>query len=298
MPILKGLSMLLERINRSHRSYIKYMLKYSLYKLGIRCAYNCGLLNDVGEELVGIVHFNAPDYLLLNLKSLSKVLGGVKVIILDNGSFDSAYESVLAIARRFSKTVTIFRNNHLINRMRDHTMGINYIVELAGKLAIDRLIILDQDCILVDPIEDLRSRVPGEAVLAGVRDLRNSFKGFVHPSLMILDVSYFKKLGPSSVYGPPTRFTDKIWEPYYGITYNSIGKIIYIDQTDLPMGNTPFNISAYIYKGRIIAYHSWYSSRMFATKDKILDSQPVETLIARRRFLYTYLNSIIDNIII
>jgi len=285
------ISRTLDRVNRSNYSWIKFMLKYYVYRANIRCLRNCEYLDPSTriEELVGVVHFNAPDYLSLLLNSLKKFMGDPWIIIIDNGSYEVALKAVEKLIDILSRRIILLRNTAHSRRLKDHTLALNHLIYIGCKVGAERLIILDQDAILVDSLDDLRSYIPQKAILAGVRDTRNSIPLLIHPSLMILDPRYFCTVGGNaSAYGPPTRYADKIWEPYYGISYRALGKIIYIDNKRLESG-----ISAYYYKGRIVAYHAWYSSRVFLAKD-ILDGFNVKELLFRRKKILELFRKILE----
>jgi mRNA-degrading endonuclease YafQ of YafQ-DinJ toxin-antitoxin module len=152
----------LDRINRSSYSWIKFKLKYDVYRANIRCLRNCEYLDPSTkiEELVGIVHFNASGYLSLLLYSIKKFMGDPWNIIIDNGSYEGILKAIKKRIDILSRKIILLRNTAHPKRLKDHTLAPNHLIYMGCKVGAERLIILDQDTILVDPLDNLRSYIP------------------------------------------------------------------------------------------------------------------------------------------
>ncbi len=126
----------MDKINRNNYSWIKFKLKYDAYKAHIRCPKNCESLEprERIEEIIGIVHFNVPDYLSVLLYSIKKFIGDPWIIIIDNGSYEGILKVIMKLIDISSRRIILLRNTSYWKRLKDHTLALNHLIHIGSDL--------------------------------------------------------------------------------------------------------------------------------------------------------------------
>lgn len=247
------------------------------------------LTNKKGSEsrtAFCIVHWNAPKFLLLNIKKLELLHPECKIYVLDNASSQENLQTVLNELKNY-ENVTLFANKQdYSHTWASHIIGLQFLLNNAAKNSDSTVIFLDQDCILVRRVDDLINKLDGNNILlVGVRDyveipkdygplkrgtLRN-FPKVVHASFMIMQPVVIYK-----IFGSQSLMNGESFEPYHGIARKTAGKILFLEtqmHNEIPL------LTSYVYEGKTYAWHSWYSSRIFGMKDtEFLNGLPVTWL--------------------
>jgi hypothetical protein len=232
-----------------------------------------------------IVHWNAPRFLLLNVKRLQRLHPESKIYVFDNASSEANLKAVLSGLQGY-ENVTLFSSKRDYSQTGfGHLMGLQFLLNYAARRSDSIVVFLDQDCILASRIDDLIQRLDGEeTLLVGVRDyveipkdygllkctrktLRN-FPDCIHASFMIMQPVVIREL-----FGDKSLFSGKTFEPYHGIARKAAGKILFLEtqmHDEIPL------LTSYTYQGRTYAWHAWYSSRIVRLQDTdVLDDLPV-----------------------
>lgn len=257
-----------------------------------------------------IVHWNAPDFLILNVEQLELIYPNSKIYILDNGSQKSSLEELVTALSKF-KNVAIFSATP--KAKSDHTIGLQVLLNYSAMQQDEFSVFLDQDSILCRSIDALllKFRSQKDLLLIGARDyvvmpkqhkrlipwdtLRSAFT-MIHPSLMILQPKKIVQLFGNIAFSPHIRAweeaRDNKWqyEPYQSISYKARGHILYLEtkmHSKIPL------LTSYSYKDVVYAYHAWYSSRttLLSLEDS-LDGVPVSILLSIRKKVYEYMQQI------
>ena len=230
------------------------------------------LTNENGENsrrVFAIVHYNAPRFLLLNVKRLELLHPESKIYVFDNASSEANLKVVLNGLKCY-KNLTLFSNRYdLSETWACHIIGLQFLLNYAFQESDSVITFLDQDCILVNRIDDLTEKLGKEILLIGVRDcLFRNFPDVVHGSFMMMQPSTIHRL-----FGDQSLMDGKSFEPYHGIAYKLAGKILFLEMQlhpEIPL------LTRYIHKEKTYAWHSWYSSRIIGMKDTdVLDGFPV-----------------------
>ena len=267
-----------------------------------------------------IVHWNAPDYLLLNVDRIFSLYPNSKIYVLDNGSLPTNFNDIKKSLARFDN-VTLFsaplRSPNLITkvgldqhfRSYTHPKGLQFLLNYSAEQSDEIAVFLDQDCILSNKIELLLYEFNKKILLIGARDyvvipkdygplkkgkLRNA-PHCVHASFMILQPKIVNQLfGRFSLFLPreyllyPPRSHQP--EAYHGISFKAKGRILFLETR---MHETVPFLTSYAYQGVIYAWHAWYSSRMMNLPSHgRLDSLPVSWLRDVRLLSYEHLKRI------
>jgi len=271
-----------------------------------------------------IVHWNAPDFLLLSVNQLELLYPHCSIYILDNGSKHTNLVSILSELKQFNN-VTLFSllgcpnwgKKFGLDTLFDwqtHSAGLQFLLNYSAKQLDEIAVFLDQDCILTRHIDALFSKFNSEVVLIGARDYlivpddygplkkgrktRNSYN-LIHPSFMILQPNRINQLfGKYSLYDKRTQ-SSKFYaerampEPYHGISFKALGKILYLETS--MHAKIPF-LTSYVYNGTIYAWHAWYSSRTTGVyRASLLDGLPVSWLQDVRKAEYEFMKQISRN---
>jgi hypothetical protein len=235
----------------------------------------------------GIVHWNAPDFLLLNTSQLELLHPNSKIYVLDNGSAPSCLHEVIARLRS-RKNVTLFSAG--ADPRPDHTLGLQFLLNWSASNKDEALVILDQDCILARDVEDLIVKLDRDVWLIGARDyvivprdngflkkglIRGNYNA-VHPSFMILNPKEIvHRFGQTCLYDLRIYLATyrNFREEFHGISHKAQGHILYLETR--MHDQIPF-LTAYSYLGTNYGWHSWYSSRTteLSATDQ-LDGYPV-----------------------
>ncbi len=241
-----------------------------------------------------IVHFNAPDFLLLNIKQLNLIYPNNKIYVLDNGSQKLCLEELISTLREF-KNVELFSVSP--EAISDHTLGLQFLLNYSASKQDEFSIFLDQDCILCRNLDDLLLKFQSQKdlLVIGARDSR--VPKMIHPSLMIVQPKKIVKIFGQIAFSPhPMAWEEPrdnkghlhFNERYYSISYKFRGHILFLEpkeeQSEIP------NFTSYYYKDIIYAYHAWYSSRTtnLSVQDSI-DGVPVSSILNTRKKAYEYM---------
>jgi len=259
-----------------------------------------------------IVHWNAPDFLLVTVKQIEKFYPNYKIYILDNGSGQKTLQNIEGELKKFDN-ITLFAwlgcpnwgktfGLDVLFTWQTHTAGLQFLLNYSAKQPDEIAVFLDQDCILFSPIDELFSKFDEKTVLIGARDYlyvpddygplkrgrltRNCYR-FIHPSFLILQPKRILQLfGNSSFYDKRAdslkyyakKALLKYPEPYHGISFKNLGNILYIDTK--MHEKIPF-LTSYVYNDKIFAWHAWYSSQVHRAALKAtssLDGLPLSWL--------------------
>lgn len=251
-----------------------------------------------GSQMVfGIVHWNAPNFLLLNVRRLEFLHPESKIYIFDNASSESNLEIAISELKG-NPNVTLFSSKRdYSNTWACHIMGLQFLLNYAAKESDSMVTFLDQDCILANRVDDLAQLLNDkETLLVGVRDyveiphdygplkkgtLRN-FPNAVHGSFMMMQPLLIHNL-----FGGRSFIDGRSFEPYHGIAHKTAGKTLLLEtqmHVEIPL------LTRYLYNGKTYAWHSWYSSRIFGMKDtELLNGLSVFWLKESLRKAYTFM---------
>lgn len=259
-----------------------------------------------------IVHWNAPDFLLLTVSQIELLYPNSKIYILDNGSRQIHLTSIMAGLKKFNN-VTLFASLGCPNwakkfgldtlfEWQSHTTGLQFLLNYSAKQSDEIAVFLDQDCILSTRVDELFSKFSKDIILIGARDQlivpndygplkkgkTRNFYNFIHASFMILQPNRINQLfGDSSFYDKRTEY-----EPYHGITFKAFGRILFIEPR--MHAKIPF-LTSYAYNETIYAWHAWYSSRTSGIHSASLDSYPVSWLREVRKIEYDFMMQVHRN---
>jgi hypothetical protein len=215
-----------------------------------------------------IVHWNAPHFLLLNVKRLELLHPESKIYVFDNASSEANLKAALNGLKSY-KNVMLFSNKRdYSHTWACHIMGLQFLLNYAAQKSDSTAVFLDQDCILTNRVDDLTDKLDGKkTLLIAVRYQTVS----IHGSFMIMQPTIIHDL-----FGDQSLINGKALEPYQGIARKLAGKTLFLEMQKHP--EIPL-LTRYTYKGKTYAWHSWYSSRTFGMKDTdVLDGLPVSWL--------------------
>lgn len=197
----------------------------------------------------GIVHFNAPDYLLLNIRRLARLYPRSRVYVLDNGS-DANVWSRLILDLSHCPCVSYYK----AGGESEHAVGLQFVLGESARNGDRHLCLLDQDCLLINPIDPLLEYFSQGIALIGPTYFHRP--GKIHSSLAILQPQAIYALFGEKAFTYCQTYT----EPMFGLSERLAGKVMCLEHRF----NDPHPyISTYLYGGVPIAYHGWYSSRTF-----------------------------------
>jgi hypothetical protein len=252
---------------------------------------------DDSRRAFCIVHWNAPHFLLLNVKQLELLHPESKIYVFDNASSEADFQVTLSGLKSY-KNVTLFSSKRdYSNTWACHIMGLQFLLNYAAQKSDSTVTFLDQDCILANRVDDLADQLDGKkTILIGVKDyveiphdygplkkgtLRN-FPGVVHGSFMMM-----QPLVIHNLFGDQSLIDGRSFEPYHGIARKAVGKTLFLEtqmHAEIPL------LTRYMYGGKTYAWHSWYSSRIFGMKDTdVLNGLPVSWLKDSLRKAYAFM---------
>jgi glycosyltransferase involved in cell wall biosynthesis len=259
-----------------------------------------------GRVAFCIVHWNAPEFLLLNIKQILNLYPESKIYVFDNGSKKPTLETLKVELAKIGN-VTLFAASPQypnwalrIGSARGfypHAVALQLLLNESADEQDEVLVFLDQDCILSDNIDALISKLSNDILLVGVRDdvvvpkdygplkkgkIRN-YPEMVHASFMIVQPQKIRQ-----IYGKYSFFNKRgIYEPYHGFSLNMLGKILFLETQMHPQ--IPF-LTIYTYSGKPYALHAWYSSRTTTlAPDAMLDGYPVGWLKEANKQAFEYM---------
>jgi hypothetical protein len=284
------------------------------------------LCNKVDSSVVFcIVHWNAPDILLLNINQIKLLHPEFKIYVLDNGSKQTNVAIVQKGLEKFDN-VTLFALkecptwaervglDHIFD-WYSHTYGLQFLLNFSAEQQDKFAVFLDQDCLLSSRIDDLLDKFSQKITVVGARDyvaIPRNFgplkKGIlryscdlVHPSFMILQPERIKKLfGNLSLYDARTRdpsfyYMNATPEPYHGLSFKASGRILFLDaKMD---DSIPF-LTSYSYSNKTYAWHAWYSSRTTGLSPQAtIDGLPASWLIESWKQRYEFFKQLHEDTI-
>jgi hypothetical protein len=128
-----------------------------------------------------IVHWNAPDFLFLNVSQLESLYPDCSILVLDNRSKKQDMESARKNLKQFNNVtffsaalkpwslVKIFGLDDLFLSYT-HSKGLQFLLNYAAKKQIEIAVFLDQDCILNRKIDPLIQKIGDNIWVVGARD--------------------------------------------------------------------------------------------------------------------------------
>jgi glycosyltransferase involved in cell wall biosynthesis len=270
------------------------------------------LKNTVGNRIsFCLVHWNAPEFLLLNIKQILNLYPDSKIYVLDNGSKRQVLDILKGKLAKIGN-VSLFSASPQypgwalrIGSARGfypHAVALQLLLNFAAEASDEVAVFLDQDCILADGIDDLIAKLNSETLLVGVRDyvvipkdyeylkkgkLRN-YHDVVHASFMIVHPQLIRR-----VYGKYSFFSKRgVYEPYHGLSMNMLGKILFLETKMHPQ--IPF-LTIYTYNDKSYALHAWYSSRTIElSPNSTLDGYPVSWLKEANKTAFVYMQKTVQ----
>jgi hypothetical protein len=228
-----------------------------------------------------IVHWNAPHFLLLNVKRLELLHPESKIYVFDNASSEANLKAALSGLKGY-ENITVFSNKRdYSHTWACHIMGLQFLLNYAAQRSDSIAIFLDQDCILVNRVDDLIDKLDGkETLLIGVRAYDRAV--VVHGSFMMMQPVVIHGL-----FGDQSLIDGKAFEPYQGIARKAPGKTLFLEMQRHP--EIPL-LTRYTYRGKTYAWHSGYSSRIVGLKDtNVLDGLPVSWLKDSLKKAYAFM---------
>lgn len=248
-----------------------------------------------------IVHWNAPDFLLLTVSQIELLYPNSKIYILDNGSLKIHLTSIKAALRKFNNITLLalfgcpkwarkFRLNTVFD-WNSHTAGLQLLLNYSAKQSDEIDVFLDQDCILSKRIDELFSKFSKDVILIGARDRWRGHASYylIHPSFMLLQPRRINQLfGDSSFYDKRTESLPLYArDPYHGISFKALGRMLYLESRmhdKIPL------LTSYEYNKTIYAWHAWYSSRTIGVNSNAsIDGHPVSWLEKVRKIEYDFM---------
>ena len=228
-----------------------------------------------------IVHWNAPHFLLLNVKRLELLHPESKIYVFDNASSEANLKAALSGLKGY-ENITVFSNKRdYSHTWACHIMGLQFLLNYAAQRSDSIAIFLDQDCILVNRVDDLIDKLDGkETLLIGVRAYDRAV--VVHGSFMMMQPVVIHGL-----FGDQSLIDGKAFEPYQGIARKATGKTLFLEMQKHP--EIPL-LTRYMYRGKTYAWHSGYSSRIVGMKDTdVLDGLSVSWLKDSLKKAYAFM---------
>jgi hypothetical protein len=253
----------------------------------------------------GLVHYEAPDFLHVALGAVAAHHPDAPVTVLDNGSCDDALaeaEAALAACPR----ATLLRGHGDKPR---HTVALQALFDRALAAGVRTVVFLDQDAMLLRPVDGLRPLLEEGALLVGARDAvrlpRDDgplSKGWmrsaplcVHPSFLLLEPRRVAEaLGPRPFAEHPLAARAAQaggWEPepYHGIAMRALPHVQFLE-TRVSDALPP--LTFYEVDGHAYACHAWYSARTTGHgDDDTVDGLPVGWLRARRAAVLAWMRN-------
>lgn len=263
-----------------------------------------GKFNSLGQAFC-IVHWNAPDFLQLNVKQIEILHPESNIYVLDNGSEQSNLETVKKTLEQFDNATLIWAKPRIPVSNTNHTVALQFLLNYSALQSNNIAVFLDQDCILSNNIDCLTAKLNNNILLVGVRDyvvipkeygplkrgsLLRKAPHLVHASFMIMQPDRIRRLfGDCSLFQPP-EIREWQYEEYHGISNKSRGRIVFLEtkmHNEIPL------LTSYSHGRVTYAWHAWYSSRTTGLSDQsALDALPVSWLREVRKLAYEYMKQI------
>ena len=253
-----------------------------------------------------IVHWNAPDFLLLTVNQIELLYPNSNIYILDNGSRQNNLTFIKDRLQKFNN-VTLFVSLgppkwtkkfglDTLFEWQSHTAGLQFLLNYCAKQPHEIAIFLDQDCIITKRVDDLIDKLSKNIILIGARDRWRGHAAYylVHPSFMILQPKRIRHLfGVSSFYDKRTESLETYArDPYHGISLKTLGRILYLEprkHDKIPL------LTSYTFNETVFAWHAWYSSRTINADSSSIDGYPVSWLQDVRKMEYDFMMQVHRN---
>jgi hypothetical protein len=240
-----------------------------------------------------IVHWNAPDFLLLNVRKIVTLHPESKVYVFDNNSAIANLDAALHGLEKYDNT-TLFSIKgdywRFASERMQHILGLQFLLNYSAMQSDAWTVFLDQDCILSSRVDSLLTKLDSrKTLLIGARDyveipkdygplkkgaLRElQFRNTVHASFMMMQPTVIHGLfGSDSLITDTSSFRSG-FELYHGISFKASGRILFLDtqmHDEIPL------LTRYTFQGRTYAWHCWYSSRTVGMQETdMIDNLPV-----------------------
>jgi hypothetical protein len=256
-----------------------------------------------GSAAFCIVHWNAPDFLLLSVDQIELLYPNSKIYIFDNSSSQVHLAIIKAKLTKF-KNVTLFvllsppkwaKKLHLdiLFGWQSHTAGLQFLLNYSAKQSDEIAVFLDQDCMITKPIDEFFTKFGKEVILIGARQLYSpghTISRLIHPSFMILQPVRIRKLfGDSAFYDKRTENAEAFCDPFQGLSFKVLerGGMFYFEPR---MHKTIPLLSSYECNDTVYAWHAWYSSRTIGlSNSSSLDGLHVSWLQNVRKTEYDFM---------
>jgi hypothetical protein len=245
-----------------------------------------------------IAHFNAPEFLDAALHAVRRFYPDARVIVADASSEWRQYAAAQSVCRRHGAEL------HPLATRHRHTGLLNYMFrQIRSRVAV----FLDQDCVLLEPLDPRIRRLNLDKALIGPRDeMRCTHPGFcagypelagfslrarpefVHASLMVMDAPRIRAWS-AKPFVWRNEWGRHPLERYYGLT-----ELVRRNQPDgvltLDSAHTGYGLGhVYTFNGSQIAYHQWYSGQVYGQAGKLDALFDADWLRAgMKRFLADY----------
>jgi hypothetical protein len=275
-----------------------------------------------------IVHWNAPDFLLLNVSQLELLYPNCCIFVLDNGSRHEDVTEVRKKLKQFNNVtlfsaelkpwslLRIFGLDSVFLSYHPHSIGLQFLLNYAAKQKIETAVFLDQDCVLNRRIDQLIQKLNKDIWLVGARDyvlipkdygpirkgeLLRYASNMIHVSFMILkpvqirqlfgDLAIIEEGSAIKLYQRAHAQPFEVVEPYYGISIRTAGRIFFLETK---MHDTIPLLTSYSSQGIIYAWHAWFSSRTtgFSSQQTIDGCFPVSWLLETRKTTLEFMKHI------
>jgi len=245
-----------------------------------------------------IVHWNAPDFLLLNVSQIETLYPNSRIYVLDNGSQQANINVIEKGLKRFNN-VTLFaaaprfpnwaRKLGVDRYLFSHTKGLQFLLNYAAEKQDEIAVFLDQDCILSNNIDDLFVKFGENVILIGTR--HGQTNNLVHASFMIMQPKRVNRLfGKFSFFLDTSEPYHGETEPYSGLSLKTKRKILFLEWKTYDKIRS---IASYSFQGKTYAWHAGYSSRTvgYSAKD-YLDGEPISYRQKSRNLAFEYMEQI------
>jgi hypothetical protein len=250
-----------------------------------------------------IAHFNAPEFLEAALHAVRRFYPEARVIVADASSEWREYLAAKSVCQRRNAEL------HPLATRHRHTGLLNYMFQ---QIRTRTGVFLDQDCVLLDNLDPLVQQIHSGKVLAGPRDefrftqpdfcarfpklagqLLRDRPEFVHASLMVMDAPRIRQWSPKPFIWR-AEWGKHPLECYYGLTElvrrNQSDSVLMLDGKHTGYGFGQM----YLFNGRPLAYHQWYSGQVYGKTDKVDGNDPDWLRAEMKRFLDDYWNDKVD----
>ena len=258
-----------------------------------------------GQVTFCISHFNAPDFLAVTLHSIRRHYHDARIIVADASSVWPEFCAAKSVCSRHGAEL------HPLLDCHRHTGLLNYMFR---KITTPLAVFLDQDCVLLEPLDPLLQKTAEGILLAGPRDemwithpnactrypimLNDRLRvnpQFIHASLMVVNIGQMRRW-----IGRRPFCWEPVWGPhplerYYGFT-ERVRRKAPRAILDLDSQHTSYGVgTVYLHGGRPLAYHNWFSGQVYGQRGKMEGVFDADWLRAEmKRFLDDYWNDKVD----